>query len=308
MRSAIALSRTTRILLPCLVLAAWVVLAVWAAAPSAAADEVAGGRQHEFVLATVSPSISDTEARLQPVVEDANRRLAADGLSVRLRVFGTYTSLVWEMWDEGIDLVIDETFMALSIMRDTGSHPLGALTRPNGALTRSIIVTLASGSIHTLEDLRGHRLAFSKPASSFGHLLPRISLGLDRIGLAEVPPNMYAPLRPDRIAMVFTHDSLSPIIWLHKNRVDAAAVPEHQLDRFEWNMRGRFRRIAASATSPHHLIIHRANLEPEAIEALTAAFSVAFHDAGIGDWIRLLPAQSAAFERLSTAITGLDGN
>ncbi|MEZ5823669.1 MAG: hypothetical protein R3C97_02660 [Geminicoccaceae bacterium] len=86
----------------------------------------------EFVLATVSPSVSGAEARLFPVIAATNAALARYGMSVRLHVFGTYTSLVWQMWDEKIDLVIDDTFMALNIMRDTGSQPLGALTRPGG--------------------------------------------------------------------------------------------------------------------------------------------------------------------------------
>ncbi|MCB9944211.1 MAG: PhnD/SsuA/transferrin family substrate-binding protein [Geminicoccaceae bacterium] len=264
----------------------------------------------ELTLATVSPEVSAVEAQMEPILAAANRILAADNIRLELRVFGTYTSLVWQMWDEGVDLIIDQTLMALNIMRDTSSRPLGAVTRPGGALTRSIIVVLADSDIRTLKDLVGRRLAFSRPASSFGHMLPRISLGLDRYGLVETHAGVPDGSHPDAISMVFTQGSLSPIIWLHKGRVDAAAVPENMLDHFEWNRPGRFRRIAASETVPQQLVICRPGLDADTTGLLAKALSAGLSEAGrdFGEWLELKPAELAKLNRLSVGIVRMDGS
>ena len=100
----------------------------------------------ELTLATVSPEVSAVEAQMEPILAAANRILAADNIRLELRVFGTYTSLVWQMWDEGFDLIIDQTLMALNIMRDTSSRPLGAVTRPGGPTTPAPFVPRSAAS------------------------------------------------------------------------------------------------------------------------------------------------------------------
>ncbi len=80
------------------------------------------------------------------------------------------------------------------------------------------------------------------------------------------PRDATAPVR-----FVFTMDGLSPIFWLLRHRVDAAAMSEEAFERVEAKRPGVFEVLGRTPPAPQAVLLARADLSPEIRSAVVAA-------------------------------------
>ena len=232
--------------------------------------------KRKLVIATVSSSVDETLSRLAPIIDIANGELRAAGVELSPMVYGAHTALLWDLWDERVDFVLDQSMMALKIMSDVSGGIVGAVLDPDGALSSSVLIARSDSGIDELVDLVGHTVVFSKPSSSFGHILPRISLGLDRLGLREVQPSVGDPLPEDVVGMIFAGDEVSPPIWLYRGRADSAVVERRALVRLVRARPDYFRLIAETIAIPSELLIARSGQEEGLIRSVAHAIGHGF--------------------------------
>ena len=244
-------------------------------------------KKRELVVATVSSSVDETESRLAPIFAIANGELRAEGVELSPMVYGTHTALLWDLWDERVDFVLDQSMMALKIMSDVSGGIVGAVLHPDGALSSSVLIARSDSGVDELGDLVGHTVVFSKPSSSFGHILPRIDLGLDRLGLREVQPTGGDPLPGDVVGMIFTGDEVSPPIWLYRGRADFAVVERRALARLVSARPGYFRQIAETIAIPSELLIARSGQEEGLARSVGRAIGHGFdkYNGTRGKWL-----------------------
>ena len=228
-----------------------------------------------ITLGFVARDVVEEERRWAPVLAEANQDLAPVGRELGAWVLTSHAGMLWDLIDGRVDLFLAEPLIASKFAAETGAVPVLALTGPDGGLARSVVVVRRGEVAPRPVPLAGMSVAFDFPGSTKGHLLPRLFLIETGHVLTEalagpVPPpgprDAAAPVR-----FVFTMDSLSPIFWLLRHRVDAAAMSEEAFERVEAKRPDAFEVLGHSLSAPQAVLLARADLSPETTSAVVAA-------------------------------------
>lgn len=154
----------------------------------------------------------------QPFVEFLERELDMD---VELFIGSDYTATVEAMRANKIDLVWYGP-LSYVLAADIADAEAFALSNNEdlGIFYESYIITHEESDIYEMSDLKGKTFAFVDPASTGGHLIPRLSMVENDIDPEE-----------DLASMVFVggHDACAAAV---KNKnVDAASIVRHMYER-----------------------------------------------------------------------------
>ena len=223
----------------------------------------------------VARDVVEEERRWTPVLAEANRDLAPLGHELGARVLTSYAGMLWDLIDGRVDLLLAEPLIASKFAAETGARPVLALTGPDGGLARSVIVVRQDEVAPRPVPLAGMSVAFDSPSSTRGHLLPRLFLIETGHVLLEAavgpapPPSSKGAMAPVRF--VFTMDSLSPVFWLLRHRVDAAAMSEEAFERVDAKRPGTFEVLGRTLSAPQAVLLARADLPPEITSAVITA-------------------------------------
>lgn len=99
------------------------------------------------------------------------------GVDVELFTATDYTGVIEAMRNEKIDVAF---FGPLSYVLATDKAHAEVIVKENrkkaGSMYQAYIVTYADSDIKTIQDLKGHSFSFVDPASTGGHLVPRLAM------------------------------------------------------------------------------------------------------------------------------------
>jgi phosphonate transport system substrate-binding protein len=158
----------------------------------------------------------------------------------------------------------------------------------------AVVVTLASGPLHTLADLRGQTLALGDPRSFSSHFVPRALLAQAGLTLADLRDYAYLG-RHERVALAVVHGDFAA----GGLREDVAA---RYLDR-------GLRVIARSALLPPHLVVARPRFDRALANAVRAAL-IAPDDRGraaMGPGVGFAPVEDARFDPVRATVRAIEG-
>ncbi len=104
-----------------------------------------------------------------------------------------------------VDLYLDSPFPVSWVVHETGARPLLRRLKQGEASYRSVLFARRDSGLQSIEDLRGHVIAFGEPFSTSSFLLPKASL-VERGLQLERYEDPAADVPDDVIGYVFSND------------------------------------------------------------------------------------------------------
>ncbi|MGI9451113.1 MAG: phosphate/phosphite/phosphonate ABC transporter substrate-binding protein [Geminicoccaceae bacterium] len=213
------------------------------------------------VLGSVSDNIKKHMVRFQPLADYLKEELSAEGVTdVQITVLPSSDSMAQALRDGRIDLYFDSPLVAAKVARASNSKPFLRRWKRGIGSYHSVIMVPTDSDIQTTADLNGKRIAFQKPDSTSGFMLPAGMLRREGLNLRELPSRSAMP-SDDEIGYIFTKDDRNTLVWLYKGWVDAAATDPQNYADLDRAMPGSIRIIARSIDVPRQVVIRRNSLE-----------------------------------------------
>jgi phosphonate transport system substrate-binding protein len=230
-------------------------LGLAAAAPDSA-------RAETLVIGAVAKDVKDELQDVSPLAEYLERRLAPSGIEkVEILILPTAARMGKAFRDGKVHLYFDSPLPAAKVARDGGAVPMLRRWRKGLAEYWSEIIVRSELPVRSLDDLRGHVIAFEDPDSTSGHLLPRAMLlahGLDLEVLADTDSDFDR----SKVGVLVTMGDRAAILSLLSGRVSAIATDPHHVRAIEKERPGAVRSIARSISVPRQVVM-RASTMPE---------------------------------------------
>lgn len=178
-----------------------------------------------------------------------------------------YSSVIEAMRAGRIDIALFGPFSHVIAASEANAEPLVALPNQTTGLLgyKSLIITNVGSGVNTLADLKGRTMAFADPASTSGHLFPRLILANN--GITD-----YKAYFKD---VIFSGGHDASLLAVENNRIDAAGVCDTCIERyFREGKADRFKIkvIAESEMIPPSPVSVRADLDPDLKTRITGAY------------------------------------
>ena len=178
-----------------------------------------------------------------------------------------YSSVIEAMRAGRVDMAGFGPFSHVIAASEANAEPLVALPNQTTGLLgyKSLIITNVGSGVNTIADLKGKSMAFADPASTSGHLFPRLIL-------AENGITDYQAYLKD---VVFSGGHDASLLAVENNRIDAAGVCDTCIERFFREGKAdksKIKVIAESQTIPPSPVSVRADLDPDLKTKITDAY------------------------------------
>ena len=219
---------------------------------------------HVLVLGRISDDPKAHYEQLKPLLDYVVPRMADVGITEgRILMARDMQQMTSYLRRGRVDWVTETSANAMRLQERAGAEPL-LLTERNGVGTyRSLTFVRNDSGIETLDELRGHSIAFQNPSSTSAYVLPAVRL-LERGLPLQI---LLSPMdRPDArsVGYVFARSELNIATWVHKRLADAGT-----LSNLDWNdprrmpppYRADFRIIDESKDVPRALEMVRGDLD-----------------------------------------------
>src|SRR5690606_4712444 len=121
-----------------------------------------------------------------------------------------------------VDWVTETAASAMALETRAGARPLLLTERGGVGAYHTVFIARRDRGIDSLDDLRGHSIAFQNPASTSSYFVPAMTLigqGLDM----EILLSPFDRPPPGSVGYLFARSELNVSTWVHKGLVDAGA-------------------------------------------------------------------------------------
>lgn len=223
----------------------------------------------DIVIGSINDNPKEEVQIFLPIAKYLGEELHKDGIEKGKVVITRSMENMAELLSAGkVDLYIDSPYPILNVSSLSGG--VFFLRRWKGGLSgyHSVIFTHKDSTITTLEDLKGKMIAFEEPWSSSSYFLPKHSLMQHNISLVE-KNNFKESVEGEKLGYVFSYSDKNTMFWTLNKQVDAGAMSQEKMHRHAKGKMDSFRIIHKTFQIPRHVVLHRADLEPELVVRIT---------------------------------------
>jgi phosphonate transport system substrate-binding protein len=216
-------------------------------------------------LATISGADEEaTTQRYQGLVDYLGKKL---GIKVDYVQTTDYSSVIEAMRAGRVDIAVYGPFSYVIASSEAAAVPLvAAPNQTTGELGyHSLIITNVKSGLNTLQDLKGHSMAFADPASTSGFLFPKLILA--DAGITDLDHYFSAT------SFSGGHDA--SLVAVAHNQVDAAGVCDTCIDTyFKQGLAdpALIKTIAKSGLIPPSPVAARKDLDPALRQQIIDAY------------------------------------
>jgi phosphonate transport system substrate-binding protein len=226
---------------------------------------VRAGEPHVLVLGRISDDPKAHYEQLRPLLDYVVPRMADVGITEGRILMARDTQQMGSYLRRGrVDWVTETSANAMRLQDRAGAQPL-LLTERDGAGTyRSVMFVRRDSGIHSIDELRGHSIAFQNASSTSAYIAPALQLLRHGLPLQILLSPMDRPASGS-VGYVFARSELNIATWVHKRLVDAGTISNLDWDnprRIPPSYRDDFRVIDESAAYPRALEMVRGDLDP----------------------------------------------
>lgn len=188
-----------------------------------------------------------------------------------------------------VDWVTETAASAMALETRAGARPLLLTERGGVDAYHTVFIARRDRGIDSLDDLRGHSIAFQNPASTSSYFVPAMTLiggGLDM----EILLSPFDRPAAGSVGYLFARSELNVSTWVHKGLVDAGAFSNldwESVQRMPESYRDDLFVFHATDAYPRALEMVRGDLDPKVAERLREVLAEAAND----------PAASEALQR-----------
>ncbi len=246
-------------------LLAWLVavLTVAGVVPGAAAVD---DQRHILVLGRISDDPKIHYEQLKPLLDYVVPRMAGVGIREGRVLMARDAQQMASYLRRGqVDWVTETAGTAMSLLQRGNAKPLLLTERDGVSRYRSVLFVRRDSGLKSLEDLRGHSVAFQNNASTSAYFLPAIELLRRKLSLSLLLSPMDKPSE-HAVGYVYARSEINVGAWVHKKLVDAGTMSD-----IDWNNPARmppsFRKdlevIHITEPVPRALEMVRGDLDPK---------------------------------------------
>ncbi|MEO5566119.1 MAG: phosphate/phosphite/phosphonate ABC transporter substrate-binding protein [Luteimonas sp.] len=233
--------------------------------PARAADP------HVLVLGRISDDPKAHYEQLKPLLDYVVPRMADVGITEgRILMARDLQQMTSYLRRERVDWVTETSANAMRLQDRAGALPLLLTERDGTGSYRTLLFVRRDSAVASLDDLRGHSVAFQNTASTSAYIVPAMQI-LQRGMPLQI---LLSPMeRPDShsVGYVFARSELNIATWVHKRLVDAGTISNLDWDnprRMPPSYRQDFRVVDQSQSYPRALEMVRDDLDPRVRERL----------------------------------------
>ncbi len=253
---------------------------------SVAADHADSG---VLVLGRISDDPKSHYEQLKPLLDYVVPRMADVGIREgRILMAKDPQQMASYLRRGRVDWITETTGMAL-LMRDRGgARPLLLTERGGSSHYHSVFFARRDSGIGSLDDIRGHSVAFQRPSSTSAYFVPAAVL-LDRGMPLDVLLSPLDHAGPDAVGYLFARSELNIATWVHKRLVDVGVM-----SNLDWDNPNRvptaFKRdlviIGDTPEFPRALELVQPNMAPEVRDRLREVLVGAANDPDASNALR----------------------
>ena len=271
----IASLRRTVLLILCLLATAAVAL------PAKAADDAG-----VLVLGRISDDPKKHYEQLKPLLDYVVPRLADVGIREgRILMAKDPQQMASYLRRGRVDWVTETTGTAMLLRQRGGARTLALTERDGVSHYHSIFFARRDSGLSSLDDLRGHSIAFQRPSSTSAYFVPAAEL-LRRGFALEILLSPEDRIERDAVGYLFAWSELNISTWVHKGLADVGVM-----SNLDWanpqRMPPAFRDdltvIGATADYPRAVEMVRDGLDPRVEARLREVLLDAAGDPDAGD-------------------------
>jgi len=198
---------------------------------------------------------SDLYKRFTPLAEYLSRET---GKKVVIEIASNYEEHIEKIGRNLIDIAYMGPASYVKLVETYGKKPILAAIEIDGKkYFYGVIIALKSGTISSLNDLKGKRFAFGDPHSTMSHLVPRYMLWKVGIGIDDLGGHTH----------LSNHDNVALAVLT--GNFDAGAVKMETYQKYE--KRG-LKVIAATPDIHEHVFVASNALTTDTVRTLREAF------------------------------------
>lgn len=179
-----------------------------------------------------------------------------------------------------VDWVSETAGTAVLLQQRAGAKPLLLTERDGTSQYHSLFFARRDSGLRTLDDLRGHSVAFQRPSSTSAYFVPAAEL-LDRGLSLEILLSPTDRLDSGVVGYLFARSELNIATWVHKRLVDVGVMSNLDWDNPR-RMPAAFRRdlqvIGKTEDYPRALEVVRGDLDPKVEKRLREVLFQAAND------------------------------
>lgn len=194
------------------------VLLLLAIAPACAADD------HVLVLGRISDDPQAHYQQLKPLLDYFVPRMRDVGITEGRILMARDAQQMTSYLRRGrVDWVTETSGTAMQLERRAHAIPILVTERNGVSRYHTIFFTRTDSGIDSLDDLRGHSVAFQNASSTSAYFVPAVEL-LDRKLALEILLSPNDRPSADTVGYLFARSELNIATWVDKRLVDAGAM------------------------------------------------------------------------------------
>ncbi len=233
---------------------------------------VTGASGKSLKIGAVSNEPDKEIATFLPFARYLSNNLDSSNISGSKIIIASTPSDMARLFTEGkVDIYIDSPLSAYSVVEKAGGTFILRRWKKGIAEYNSTIFIRADSDIKTLSDLKGEVLAFEKPHSASGYLLPKLDLMKQEYELNESKPpkqNGEPPINQNKIEYLFSNDDENTFFWVKQGLVKAGAMSTAKFNKINQANKGMMRSLHTSFSIPRHVVVFRQDLDPALVEQI----------------------------------------
>lgn len=177
-----------------------------------------------LVLGRISDNPQDHYEQLKPLLDYVVPRMADVGIREGRVLMAKDAQQMASYLRRGrVDWVTETAASAVLLRERAGAQPILLTERDGTSYYHSIFFARRDSGIRSLDDLRGHNVAFQRASSTSAYYVPAAELlarGM-RLEILLAPADGVAA---DEVGYLFARSELNISTWVHKRLVDAGSM------------------------------------------------------------------------------------
>ena len=269
--------------------------------PDAHDPETADKSDNYIVLGDISDDPAEVIEGTQPLADYLASELSEYEITEgQVKIAATMEEMAQLLASGQVDLYFDSVYPATLVSDAADAQPILRRWRFGVAEYHSVIFASFDSEIGSVDELKGHIIAFDSPYSTSGYFLPAFHLA--ELGVNLVGKRSYNDfVGDDEVGFVFSYDDENTLQWVLRGLVAGGATDDYHMDvDFPADATNHLFVLARTDLVPRQVVVARGDIDPDLLKSIIQVL-VQAHETEEGR-AALEPFQTSKFDKFPEGI------